>query len=84
MVAIPLGQNIQMSATFASISGLAVRPFQLMQESEAIAALENCLCEHADEYVRLFSIDTRNKCRAHEIVIQRPNGKNKLRLNIPD
>ncbi|MBW4556007.1 MAG: ribulose bisphosphate carboxylase small subunit [Trichormus sp. ATA11-4-KO1] len=41
-------------------------------ENEAIAALENCLSEHNNEYVRLFGIDPDAKCRVLETIIQRP------------
>ena len=63
-----------------SWSGCA--PILAMREAEAVAALEICLREHADEYVRLFSVDSRNKCRANEMIIQRPNSKDNLKLNI--
>jgi carbon dioxide concentrating mechanism protein CcmM len=45
------------------------------QESEVLAALQNCLAEHEGEYVRLIGIDRKSKRRAFEQIIQRPGGK---------
>ncbi|MBE9125166.1 MULTISPECIES: ribulose bisphosphate carboxylase small subunit [unclassified Coleofasciculus] len=45
------------------------------KEKEAIAALEDCLAEYSDEYVRLIGIDPKAKRRVVETVIQQPNGK---------
>ena len=42
------------------------------RESEAIAALEACLAEHSDEYVRLVGIDSQAKRRVVETIIHRP------------
>jgi carbon dioxide concentrating mechanism protein CcmM len=36
------------------------------------AGLENCIAEHAGEYVRLIGIDTKAKRRVLESIIQRP------------
>jgi carbon dioxide concentrating mechanism protein CcmM len=47
-------------------------PIQASRESDAIAALQNCLAEHSGEYVRLFGIDTKSRTRVSEMVIQRP------------
>nr|WP_290227041.1 ribulose bisphosphate carboxylase small subunit [Trichocoleus desertorum] len=44
-------------------------------ESEAIAAVEACLAEHSNDYVRVVGIDPKAKRRMMETVIQRPNGK---------
>lgn len=41
-------------------------------ESEAIAALENCLSEHGDDYVRLVGIDPKAKRRVVETIVHRP------------
>ena len=41
---------------------------------EAIAALEQCLVNFPEEYVRLIGIDPKNKQRVLEEIIQRPNG----------
>jgi len=48
---------------------------QINGESEAIAAIEACLAEHSDEYVRLVGIDPKAKRRVLETIIQRPNSK---------
>lgn len=47
-------------------------PIQAKNESEAIAALEGCLQEHRGEYVRLFGINTKDRRRVSETIIQRP------------
>jgi ribulose bisphosphate carboxylase small subunit len=44
-------------------------------KSDAISALESCLTEYSDEYVRLVGIDPKAKRRVVEKIIQRPNGK---------
>jgi ribulose bisphosphate carboxylase small subunit len=44
------------------------------QESDAIAALEQCLSEHSGEYVRLIGIEPKAKRRVVETIVQRPNG----------
>lgn len=58
-------------------------PIQANRESEAIAALENCLTEHAGEYVRLFGIDSRAKSRVSEMIIQRPGDKSNGKASTP-
>ncbi|BDI14461.1 hypothetical protein ANSO36C_02630 [Nostoc cf. commune SO-36] len=45
---------------------------QTQDEKEVIAALEACLSEHNNEYVRLFGIDPGAKRRVLETIIQRP------------
>ncbi|HEY9749576.1 MAG TPA: ribulose bisphosphate carboxylase small subunit, partial [Allocoleopsis sp.] len=52
--------------SYASVQG---------HESEAIAAVEACLAEHGNDYVRIVGIDPKAKRRMMETVIQRPNGK---------
>jgi ribulose bisphosphate carboxylase small subunit len=52
--------------SYASVQG---------HESEAIAAVEACLAEHDNDYVRIVGIDPKAKRRMMETVIQRPNGK---------
>jgi carbon dioxide concentrating mechanism protein CcmM len=42
------------------------------KESEAIAALERCLDEHRDQYIRLFSINPKTRQRGSELIIQHP------------
>lgn len=41
---------------------------------KAVAALEQCLVNFPDEYVRLIGIDPKNKQRVLEQIIQRPTG----------
>jgi carbon dioxide concentrating mechanism protein CcmM len=47
-------------------------PIQAARESEVIAALETCLDEHSGEYVKMFGVDTKQKRRVSELIIQRP------------
>lgn len=47
-------------------------PIRARSESEAINALEACLAEHDNEYVRLFGIEPKGKQRIGETIIQRP------------
>jgi carbon dioxide concentrating mechanism protein CcmM len=61
---------------FQTSSWTSCSPIQATRESEAIAALESCMAEHAGEYVRVFGIDTRFKKRVSEMIIQRPGDKN--------
>lgn len=42
-------------------------------ESEAVIALETCLDEHRDDYVRIFGVDTKTKRRIMETIVQRPD-----------
>ena len=48
---------------------------QIEDMADAIAALEACLVEHNNEYVRIFGIDPKAKKRLSEIMVQRPAGK---------
>ncbi|WP_068815408.1 ribulose bisphosphate carboxylase small subunit [Phormidesmis priestleyi] len=43
--------------------------------AKAIAALESCLADHTQDYVRLVGIDSRDRRRVIETIVQRPNGK---------
>jgi len=49
-------------------------PITAKTESEAIAALHDCLESHSGEYVRLIGIDSKVKQRVLETIIQRPDG----------
>ncbi len=60
---------------FQTSSWTSCSPIQANRESDAIAALESCLTEHAGEYVRFFGIDTKLKQRVSEMIIQRPADK---------
>ncbi|BAY83009.1 ribulose 1,5-bisphosphate carboxylase small subunit [Calothrix parasitica NIES-267] len=48
---------------------------QIEDMAEAIAALEACLVEHNNDYIRIFGIDPQAKRRLAEIMVQRPAGK---------
>ena len=47
-------------------------PITAHREADVVTALNTCLAEHSGEYVRLIGIDTKNKRRVLEQVIQRP------------
>jgi carbon dioxide concentrating mechanism protein CcmM len=50
-------------------------PIQSNREGDVLTALEGCLVEHSGDYVRLIGIDTKNKKRVLEAIIQRPGDK---------
>jgi carbon dioxide concentrating mechanism protein CcmM len=60
---------------FRTSSWQSCTPIESKQQSEVLEALEACLNEHSGEYVRLFGIDTKNKRRVVEQIIQRPGSK---------
>ncbi|MBD2175410.1 ribulose bisphosphate carboxylase small subunit [Pseudanabaena sp. FACHB-1998] len=57
---------------FRTSSWYSCSPIESANESEVIRALEACLAEHGDEYVRLLGIDPKAKRRVFEGIIQRP------------
>jgi carbon dioxide concentrating mechanism protein CcmM len=57
---------------FRTSSWFSCSPIATSNESEVIRALEACLDEHGDEYVRLLGIDPKAKRRVFEGIIQRP------------
>jgi carbon dioxide concentrating mechanism protein CcmM len=57
---------------FRTSSWFSCSPIATANESEVIRALEACLDEHGDEYVRLLGIDPKAKRRVFEGIIQRP------------
>ncbi len=61
---------------FKSQSWHSCAPIEATREADVIAALEACLQEHQGEYVRLIGIDTQQKRRVFESIIQRPEGNN--------
>ncbi|MBL1174665.1 ribulose bisphosphate carboxylase small subunit [Pantanalinema sp. GBBB05] len=60
---------------FQTSSWSSCAPIQATREAEVISALEDCMANHAGEYVRLIGIDTKAKRRLSEMIIQRPKGK---------
>lgn len=44
--------------------------------SDAMAALDECLAEHGNDYIRLVGINPRDRRRVLETIVQRPNGRN--------
>jgi len=57
---------------FRTSSWHSCSPIQATNESSAISGLEACLAEHNGEYVRLLGIDSKNKRRVLEMILQRP------------
>jgi carbon dioxide concentrating mechanism protein CcmM len=47
-------------------------PIESTNSREVIAALESCFQEHAGEYVRLIGIDTQQRRRVYEAIVQKP------------
>jgi len=50
------------------------QPIEARSVGDAVSALEGCMTEHQGEYVRLFGIDTKDRRRVLETIIQRPDG----------
>jgi carbon dioxide concentrating mechanism protein CcmM len=50
-------------------------PVQSTRESEVLAAVQACMAEHGNDYVRMIGIDPVAKRRVTEITIQRPDGR---------
>lgn len=59
---------------FRTGSWTSCKPIEARTVGEAVAALEACIADHSDEYVRLFGIDPKGKRRVLETIIQRPDG----------
>ena len=57
---------------FRTGSWASCSPITTDRESEAVAALEECMANHAGEYVRLFGIEPKARKRVMETIIQRP------------
>lgn len=57
---------------FRTNSWISCASIPANREDEAISALENCLSQHPDDYVRLVGIDPNAKRRVTEMIIQRP------------
>ena len=60
---------------FQTSSWKTCGPVQASRQSEVIAAVNQCLQDHAGEYVRLIGIDPQAKRRVLELIIQRPSDK---------
>ena len=63
---------------FKTKSWLTCPQIQSTHEASVFAELENCLREHAGEYIRLIGIDPNAKRRISETIIQRPDGQAKV------
>lgn len=63
---------------FQTSSWHSCSPIDAKRESEAIAALEECIANHGGEYVRMIGIDPKAKRRVSETIIQRPDGNNNI------
>jgi carbon dioxide concentrating mechanism protein CcmM len=66
---------------FKTKSWKSCSPIDSNRESDVIAALEECLAEHSDEYVRMLGIDPQAKRRVAETIIQRPGENSSARSN---
>lgn len=62
------------SRRFKTGSWQSCAPIESSNDNQVLSALEGCLRDHAGEYVRLLGIDTQNRARVLEAVIQRPDG----------
>ena len=60
---------------FRTGSWQSCSPITTTSEREALKALEDCVTNHAGEYIRLFGIDPKAKRRVLETIIQRPDDK---------
>ncbi|HBB35736.1 MAG TPA: carbon dioxide-concentrating mechanism protein CcmM [Cyanobacteria bacterium UBA8803] len=69
---------------FRTSSWQSAASIQSDREADVINALEDCLSEHAGEYVRLIGIDPKAKRRVLEEIIQRPNGKRPSSTSSPE
>jgi carbon dioxide concentrating mechanism protein CcmM len=63
------------SRRFQTSSWQTCSPIQATNESTVISELQQCMANHAGEYVRMIGIDTKAKRRVVETIIQRPTGK---------
>ncbi|ACK69813.1 Carbonate dehydratase [Gloeothece citriformis PCC 7424] len=57
---------------FKTKSWQTCSPIDSQNESQVLAALQECLVEHQGEYVRLLGIDAKAKRRVIQTIIQRP------------
>lgn len=60
---------------FKTKSWHSCSPIDSRNESQVLAALQDCLAEHQGEYVRLLGIDAKAKRRVVETIIQRPGNQ---------
>ncbi|NET57475.1 MAG: carbon dioxide-concentrating mechanism protein CcmM [Symploca sp. SIO2E6] len=58
---------------FRTSSWQTCSPIASTRESDVIEGLEDCIASHSDEYVRLIGIDTKQKRRVLETIIQKPS-----------
>lgn len=59
---------------FRTGSWFSCTPIEARSLEQAIVSVENCLIDHSGEYVRLFGIQSKERRRILETIIQRPNG----------
>jgi carbon dioxide concentrating mechanism protein CcmM len=57
---------------FQTSSWTSCAPVSSNREADVLGALEACVNEHANDYVRLFGIDLKAKRRVSELIVQRP------------
>ncbi len=61
---------------FKAKSWKSCSPIDSQNEGQVVAALEHCLLEHNNEYVRMIGIDADARRRVLEMMIQRPGDNN--------
>ena len=59
------------------------RPITGPHEGDVIAAINGCMAEHPNDYVRIFGIDPKAKRRIAAVTIQRPGGKGSVAAPSP-
>ena len=57
---------------FQANAWYSCKPIEARSNSQVISELESCLVDHSGEYVRVIGIDTQNKRRVYEEIVQRP------------
>ena len=57
---------------FQANAWYSCKPIEARSNAQVISELESCLTDHSGEYVRVIGIDTQNKRRVYEEIIQRP------------
>ena len=76
-----IGSEHASKRRFKTKSWQSCSPINSSNPSEVITALEDCLTEHAGEYVRMLGIDAQAKRRVAQSIIQRPEDHPKAKTN---
>ena len=78
-----LGQGYRVSAEYADVrrfqtsSWKSCSSIQSNRASDVMAALEACIAEHPNDYVRMIGVDPNAKRRVLETIIHRPGSRSK-------